>query len=97
MLISILSQTPTFVPAVVALSAVLVAFMLSRKWTGSSWRRKALLGGGIVATAPVAFLGFGLTVALVLDRVDDLSWLPDQAVIMMDSYARLAVMVLNVV
>ena len=97
MLISIISQSPTFAPAAVALLAIVVAFLISRKWAGSSLRRKALIGGGIVGMALVSYLGFGLSAALVLDRVDDLSWLPDQAFIMMDSYARLTIRVLNLV
>lgn len=96
MLVDIISQSPTFVPALIALVAVVVAFMISRKWAGSPVRRKAMIGVGIAALAFVAILGFGLGLALVLDRHDMPSWLPDSVVIMMYDYARWAVSIINV-
>lgn len=96
MLIQLLAQSSTFAPAVVVLVALAAIYVIARKWTGSSWRLKALIGGGVAALTFVVIVASGLNLALVMDRYDMPSWVPDSALIKMEGYARWAVSLIDI-
>lgn len=81
MLISILSQIPAFVPALIAIFALVAAWKSTRLAAGAQSRtRKGLYWVGSLAAVLVAIAGLGVVAILHLDALIDAGMVPDKGI-----------------